>query len=276
MSDIFKSKSYLLIIRGFIYSTCISFVFFLLVNIELINNSSLFGEVAFLGLLLALLEAYFIYKYLNVRKKYFKYKFSQHLINHLFYPFLTFFCLVFYFLIQKNFMLSYTLIVASFIMYWAYFYYLPLHIYFDHIEVNKIHKYHPRTEFTMYLFKFFSYFAANLTVFTYYFYSKIPFYIVIYLNLFLNFIFLLLYLLRKNKLYLLNTIMAFLFAVITSVFTLSFKSSTINLSALTSTLFFYLSSALFYHKVEGTFNHKIFVEYSSIAIIISILLFSIR
>jgi len=277
MSDNSKFKPALQIIRAFIYSACISFIFFLLLNIELINDSNLFGEVAFLGFLIALLEAYFTSRYLNLgRKQHFKYHFSEHLLNHLYYPFLTFFALAFYFLLQTNFTLSYVLIALSFLMYWAYFYYLPLHIHFDHFDVNKNHKIHPRTDFTLHLFKFFSYFVANLTLFTYYFYSKISFDIVVYINFSLNFIFLLFHIFRKNMFNGLNIFMAFLFAVITSFFTLTFKSSYINLSASVATLFFYLTSAIYYHKVDGTFNYKVLIEYGSIATIVSILLFSIR
>ena len=92
MSEKFSFKPSLQLIRAFVYSACISFVFFLLLNIELINDSNLFGEVAFIGFFIALLEAYFTSKYLNTgRKEHLKYHFyhglrafSSLLLSHLF------------------------------------------------------------------------------------------------------------------------------------------------------------------------------------------------
>lgn len=277
MNDNVTFKPSFQLLRSFVYAGCITFIFFLLLNIQIISDSSLFGTVAFFGFCIAIFEAYFTAKYLRgSRKKGFHYHFTDHLLNHLYYPFLTFFALAFYFLVQANLALSYTLIGLSFFMFWAYFYYLPLHVHYDHIDSENAHRFFPKVDFVLHLFKFFSYFVINLALFTYYFYSKVPFLFVLYTNFAINFLYLLLHIFRKKEGGVINILMAFSFAVITTFFTLTFNSAYINLSASVATLFFYLTSAIYYHKVDGTFNYRVLVEYGSIALIVSILLFSIR
>jgi hypothetical protein len=243
-----------------------------------IDSLALFGPIAILGCLIVLIEAFFTHRYLATRreeKEHVKYSLSEHILNHLFYPFITFFALCFYFLIQTNTSLSYLIIGLSFFMYGLYLYYLPIHLHYDHSDYHLAKTNAVKVEFILYLFKFLSYFIVNLAIFIYYFLGEVDFNVIIVLNFLTNFLYLFFHIFRRKDFKFINILMALIFAGFTTLFTVSFKASYINLSASIATLFFYITSSVFYHKIDGTFNYKVMAEYGSIALIASILLFSI-
>lgn len=266
------------LLRSAVYTGILLVVFIFLANLDFIKNTYAYEFIALIGFSILIIEAYFTSKYLRLnRDKSFNiYHFSEHLINHLFYPSISVFSLIFYLLIEKNISFSYVLITISSIIFFVYFYYLPFHIHYDHIGHPAGHMLSPRINFIFHIFKFFTYFISILTLYTFYFKSLVSIEFVLGCVFLINFIFLFFHIFRKDKLEKINVFMTILFAFITTLFISFTPFARANLSTAITVLYFYLASSVFYHKVDGTFSYKILIEYSSIAIIISILLFTLE
>lgn len=273
-------KPSLQLIRSIVYSGALTFILIVLINSQYLIDQNLYGAIAFFGVLLGGLEAYFTSKYLTLHfKKNSKskiHRLSHHFINHLFYPIIGFFALCLFLLVQSNLALSYTLIFINFLLITSYLYYLPYHLIYDHPSKKVSIDFEVKIDFILYIYKFFSFFIVNLALFTFYSQSRIS---LIYLSLMLfsiAFLYLFFHLFRKRTYSSLNLFMCFLFVVIYTFFAVTVKTNLVNVNAMISTLFFYLTSAIFYHKVDGNFNYKVLIEYSAIGLIVSIIIFSIR
>jgi hypothetical protein len=268
------------LIRSSVYGVCITFVYLLLVNIEFILTKRIFGSIAFFGLILIGFEIYFTNKYINeyltLKNKYQKYSIVHHLLNHIFYPIITFFSLTLFLLVQNNLFLSYSLILLNLILSIPYFYFLPYHIIYGH-KADARSKYSDiKIDFLNYIYKFFSFYIILTSLFTYFAQSRITIAFLTLSIFIISFIYLFFHIYRKNKYSHLNLFLAFLFSIIFTFFSITLIGNNSNLNSLTSILFFYLTSAIFYHKVDGTFNYRVLIEYSSLSLIASILLFSVR
>lgn len=265
-------------LRTFVYTSIITFILMVLAVVDFVRNKAYYEIMAWIIMIILLTEAYFTVKYLKNanydRIRY--YNFSEHLITHFFYPSISFFALIFYLILQNNLLFSFIIITISSIIYFLYFYYLPFYIYYDNIDYLQHKKIFSRIDFVFYIFKFFAYFVVNLSLFTYSFHSFISQQFVILVNFFTNFLFLFFHIFRKNLLTRLNLFMAIIFSFFISLFVAITPFSRINILTSATLLYFYLASSLFYHKVDGTFNFKSLIEYSSIALIVSIFIFTLQ
>ncbi|MFQ3676214.1 MAG: hypothetical protein SNJ64_06725, partial [Endomicrobiia bacterium] len=210
------------LLRSFIYTSIIACILVILTIIDFIQSTASYEMLAFAILVVLLIEGYFTVKYLKSNDdSAINYHLSDHLINHFFYPSLSLFGLIFYLILENNKLFSFIIIFISSILFFLYFYYLPFHIYYDHIDHPKHKKIFPRIDFVLYIFKFFTYFVTNLTIFTYYFNSLVSQQFVIITNFFVNFVFLFFHIFRKDLLSKMNIFMAIVFAFFVSLFVLA-------------------------------------------------------
>jgi hypothetical protein len=272
-------RSIRLIARSISYAASLAAIFFFLLYCREQNLRSTFLLVAEIGLFLVVLEAFFTVHYVNAhpdKPRHLKeHTFLHHAINHLLYPFIFYIGFVVFIAFEENPLLSSMLGFLSFFMYAAYFYYLPLHIRYDHIDHPQSSHVSAINDFVMYLFKFFSFFVVNLALFQGLAQSRFSTNFIFIVNFALMALYFGFHLNRRDNLSPLNVVMALLFSGITALVILYAKTSVVNFSAAIATLLFYLSSGVFYHKVDGTLNYKILIEYASIAVIASVFLFSI-
>ena len=268
------------LIRSIVYSSILTGILLILFNSQILIQENVYGIIGFLGLLIAGLEIYFTNKYLNIhlksQNKEKKYLFSHHLLNHSFYPLITYFALCLYLLIENSPFLAYSLIFINFIISGFYLYFLPYHILFDHKDHSDSKYSSLKIDFINFVFKFFSFYIVNLALFTFYSQYRITFNYLSLSILIISFLYLFFHLFRKVNYSKINVFICFLFSIIYSFFSLSLITYNPNVNALISTLFFYLAAAIFYHKVDGTFTYKVLLEYSSLGLIVSVIIFSIR
>ncbi len=266
-----KIVPYILFVRSVIYTFVIIIIFFILYKIEYTIHESSYKLISAFLLLIFLIEGYFTYKYtvnhISSRKKHI---FSDLLINHLCYPTFTLFSLIFYLIINRDFVHYIAIITMIFFLLSFYFYYLPFEFVYLYDKVQNYKKFYLKSETVMYIFKFFSYFVIHLTLWSYYFYNLINKYSLVMISLSLNFIYLLFYLYKKNLVSNLNIFMAFLFAVIIGFFVFLMPFFGQNINAVLSVVYFYLGSSIFHHKLEGNFSYKVLLEYIAVATIISV------
>lgn len=268
------------LIRSIVYSTILTIILLILFNAQLLIEQNIYGVIGFLGLTISALEIFFTSKYLNIhlqhQNKNKRYLVTHHVLNHSFYPLVTYFALCLFLLIENSPVLAYSLIGINAVLMGLYLYFLPYHIIFDHKD-HPASKYSSiKTDFILFVFKFFSFYIANLALFTFYGQYRISFTYLTLSVLSLSFLYLFFHLFRKSNYTKAHTFMALLFAVIYSFFSLSLVTYYPNVNAMIATLFFYLTAAIFYHKADGTFSYKILLEYSSLALIVSVIIFSIR
>lgn len=273
-------KPILQLIRALTYSISLTFILIVLINANYLRQENLYGIIAFFGVILGALEAYFTSKYLRInfkqKNKNKDYELTHHLVNHSFYPVLAYFSLCLFLLVETNLLLSYILIGLNFLMTCLYFYFLPYHILFDHKDHSHSKYSAIKIDFITFLFKFFSFYVSVLALFTFYAQSRISLTYTILSTFILSFLYLFFHLFRKKNYNTINIFICFLFSVIFTFFSTTLITNNANINSLISTLFFYLCAAVFYHKVDGTFNYKILLEYSALGMIVAVIIFSIR
>lgn len=261
----------LLFVRSFIYTFIIIIILFVLYKVEYTVYESFYKLTSSFLLIIFLIEGYFTYKYtvnhISSRKKHI---FSDLLINHLCYPTFTLFSLIFYLIINRDFVHYIAIITIIFFLLLFYFYYLPFEFVYIYDKAKNYKKLYLKSETVTHIFKFFSYFVIHLTLWSYYFYNLLSKELLIMISVSLNFIYLLFYLYKKDFVSRFNMFMAFLFAVIIGFFILLVPFFGQSINAVLNVVYFYLASSIFYHKLEGNFSYKILLEYLAIAIIISI------
>lgn len=265
--------------RSLSYAASIAVVFFLLVYCKEQNLRSTFIFVTEIGMLVVIFESLFTIRYVNTRpekpRHLSSYTFRHHAINHLLYPFIFYVGYVAYVYFEENSLLAIILGFIGFILYFFYYFLLPKHIQDGHIDKPRSRQVSATIDFVMYLYKFVSFFIINLALFQGYAQSRISLNVIFIINLFVMLLFYFFHLNRLDKLSKLNIFIAFLFSTITSLAIIYAKTSVINFSSAIATLLFYLSSGIYYHKMDGTLDHRVLIEYSSIAVIASIFLFSL-
>jgi hypothetical protein len=264
--------------RPLVYSLLIFFVFYSAITIPFGSNTALYLVIALIGGFVVILEAFFSVIYINKHKKSIKeenHKFIHHGINHMLYPVIYYVGFLIYAFYKDHFLMIYILAVFSLIFYFLHFYLLPLHL--ANISHAKPHlvKRHIRVDFIMYIFKFLSYFMLNLALFELLYLQKISLESVVVVNFIINSFYLFSHLNRKENVNFSNLLITYLFAFLSTIFIIKAKVNLPNVSAAVATIIFYLTSGIYYHKVDGTFSLKVLAEYFSIALILSILLFSV-
>jgi hypothetical protein len=200
----------------------------------------------------------------------------KHSINHLIYPAILFIGVSVLFSVNDALydVTSMIIIVLVSVLYFLHFYLLPVHLIQN--ETKKIEKTEYLLDFVFYLIKFISYFILNFSLFLAAYNNNIDKNYVVAINFFINFLYLYVHLKRNELDENLNVFMAVIFALITTIFTYFTFSKDPAFTSTSTLIFYYISSSIFYHKVAGTLNTKVIIEYSSIAIIASVLLFSIK
>jgi hypothetical protein len=231
-----------------------------------------------IGLFLVVLESFFTIQYVNANsdkpKHISNYTFKHHAFNHLLYPFVYYVGFVAFIAFEENTLLSMILGFIGFLLYFAHFYYLPRHIRYDHIDHSHSKNISAKVDFTMYLFKFVSFFIVNLALFQGHAQSRLSMNVIFIVNLVLMSIYFYFHINRIDKVTFINLFMAVTFSLCASLAIVYAKTSIVNFSAAIATLLFYLTSGIYYHKIDGTLDYKVLIEYSSIAILVSVFLFS--
>jgi hypothetical protein len=274
------------LLRAISYASLISAILFFLIFLQNNNLLSTFQLFAILGLGVLVMESVFSLFHTDsvVYKKnylYLKNSLLHHTINHLFYPVIFYLGLTVYILYSSKSVLNVQdltvktlLIFVSFCLYAAHFYFLRKHIHTDHVDSLDFDKSSFKVDIIYDCFKFFSYFIVNLSFFQLYSISKISLDVLFFGNLALNFSYLLFHLNRKYETNFINVFTALLFSIIASIFVIKAYNASVVYSATFTTIIFYLMSGVFYHKIEGALSYRILLEYVSISIILSLLLFS--
>lgn len=268
-----------LFLRSSSYSSALASVFLLLIFFNREKSPGLLILTSILGLFLVFVEAVFIVKYVRFsgrkRRGVEDYNFLHHSFNHVVYPLFFYVGLSVYIFFEENAATSLLITLISFLLFLIHFYYLPQHLLYGHLDSKKPAHVEPIVDLGLALFKLFGYFVVNIALFQLYFQSLINLEILFGVNFFINFLYLFFHLNRKELASGTNLLVAVLFALVTSIFILRLKVNATNFTASIATLVFYLSSSIFYHKADGTLDYKVLIEYSSIALMLSIFLFSI-
>ncbi len=269
------------IIRAIVYSLSLNFVLLILVNTNYLLQENLYGSIAFFGVLLVGLEAFFTSRYLNLhiqtQNKHKNYELTHHLLNHSFYPVIAYLAICLFLLVENNISLSYGIIIINLFMTSLYLYFLPYHVLFNHKDHLPTKYSSLKIDLINFIFKFFSFYIVVLTIYTFYSQSRITIYYLVTSLLMLTFLYLFFHIFRKHEYKsFLNIFIALIFTVIYTFFSVTLNTNNPNVNAMISTLFFYLTSAIYYHKVDGNLSYKTLIEYGAIGLMVSIIIFSIR
>lgn len=261
------------ILRPLLYALSVFFIFYTLIIYQYQYPASVYFTLGFFGAIIIGLESFFTIHYVKRHTK-FDYNVLSHSLNHSLYPLSFYTGFIIYSYFQDNYYLSFLLLIISFILYFVYYYYLARHLHYGHADSTHAKKASVQIDFILYFFKIFSYFALNLGLFDLFENGYIGDYSLFGLVTSVNFLYLISHLNRRLQATGINLVVALLFAIVSSVFIFMLKVPAVTFSASISAIIFYITSGIFYHKVDGTFNYRIFIEYISIATILSVFLFS--
>lgn len=263
-------------IRGLVYTFSIAIILLTLYYTKYDNNILYYDVITMSGIFMLILETLFTVDYLNKKQGKTLHNLFSHIINHLIYPVVLFIGISIYYAFrsESDTIVSVILYVTALILYFIHFTFLPVHLL--QTETKKIEKTEYLLDFIFYMFKFISYFILCLSLFTAVYFGLIDKYFAISINLAMNFLYLYVHLTKNGLNSLINNLVALLFASITSVFIFMTFTQNPSFTATSSLIFYYIASSIFYHRVAGTLSIRVLIEYSSIALIASVLLFSLK
>lgn len=267
------------LLRAVLYASSIGWTLVTLILLQVNNISAVYWAFALFGFLIIFLELFFTVEYANspfngathISKK----RFLRQGMNHITYVIFTYVGLVFYIYYQHSILVTSFLVFLVYLGLIANFFLLPFYV--VNRKENSVTRVftHDKIQALMFVYKIFSYYIVNLGFFQMYSLYVIGDGLLFIWNFFLNFLYLYFFLNRRNIVTSLNLSYTFIFAIITSVLIFASNTDFYNLNASIATIYFYLASMFFYHKIDGSLSKELLIEYTSIAVILTIFIFSV-
>ncbi len=266
-------------IRALAYASTTGVVMLSLVLLRYNSQSGIYIALAFFGVLSIVTESVFTSKRaytmnthtipVSRAEHYF-----SHAVNHIIYPVFFFLSYAYYVYFSENVFVSTAIGVLGVGLYIIFYFLLPRHLHEGHIDSPNTAHSEAKVDILMFVFKLISYCMVHIALFLAWEQSRITENGLFIVSALTTLLYLVLHLNRILRVTGINIFIAILFSVINTLFIVAARVYLDDYSAPIATLFFYLTSGIFYHKLDGTLTYKVMVEYGSLALILSIFIFS--